>query len=304
MLPFDRELPRSDFLAGALNIVEWNKSRIGIFARYSDSSTGTVNFHGLAVARTLVRPRESRGQRTCHAKLDIGDTPALQLVLPARKELVENDTLRELHEACQRAIYATIAARGPHCLSFRQWTRARELGIDMPEAAAVLPTWQPAQSDNDICLVDHPEIAADDSTILAETFEPYIAQPLAHALADHPFRRRLAEPHSDHKGYAWYDALPVLTHPRFHLRTGETEIVIGEEQSDPPLKTHLKADAIELRFDIMHGAEPTEHATSAIVAFDYDDNICSCAKPARSRRRSSSGRTPRSATNSGRPSRA
>ncbi len=269
----DRELPRSDFLAGALNIVEWNKSRIGIFAGYSDSSTRTVNFHGLTVARTLARLSESRGQRTYHAKLDIGDTPALQLVLPARKEFVENDTLRKLHEACEKAIYATIAMRGPHRLSFQQWTRARQLGIDMPEAAAILPYWQPAESDNDIRLVDRPESTVDDNTILVDDFEPYIAQPLAHALAGHPLRPRLAEPHPAYKGYAWYDALPVLTHPRFHARTGETEIVIGAGQPDPPLKTHLKADAIELRFDIARGAERTGHATPAIVAFGCDDDI-------------------------------
>ena len=69
MLLFDRELPRSDFLAGALNIVEWSKSRIGIVAGYSDSSTRTANFHGLTVARNLATIIESRGRRTYHAKL-------------------------------------------------------------------------------------------------------------------------------------------------------------------------------------------------------------------------------------------
>jgi hypothetical protein len=44
-----------------------------------------------------------------HAKVDIIDAPTLQLVLPARKEMVENEALRQLRIAMEAAIYRAIA---------------------------------------------------------------------------------------------------------------------------------------------------------------------------------------------------
>src|SRR3546814_16151716 len=71
--------------------------------------------------------------------------------LPARKEIVQGSALDALREACEAAIFRTIAREGHHRLSYAHWLRARELGISLPEAAPVLPLWTPRLAEtNDI----------------------------------------------------------------------------------------------------------------------------------------------------------
>lgn len=266
------ELPREDFLADAENIVAWNGSWIGIFRGSSYRYLATVNFHGVTVAKPLASIAESRGGNAWYAKLDIGNTPALQLVLPARKELIENDALADLQDACERAIYATIASKPFHRLAFEQWSRARALGVEMPEATPRLARWTPAQSDNSTACEGGGDIIVGSDTVLVEDLEPHTGQPLAHALANHPLRPNLADQHAPYEGYNWYDALPTLRRPRFHIHAGEAEHIVSDAVAEPPLDDHLKADSIELRFTITRGPEATEHAVPATIVFDTDQD--------------------------------
>ena len=121
------------FLAEALHIVVWRGSRIGVFAGSNPHGSPTANFHGLTITGSLGRLSESLNGRSFHARIDIGDTPDLQLVLPARKEFVVNACHAELKLACERAIFEAIAQRPSHRLAFDQWQRAAELGISLPE---------------------------------------------------------------------------------------------------------------------------------------------------------------------------
>src|SRR3546814_10634117 len=79
---------------------------------------------------------------------DVCSSDLLQLVLPARKEVVDNAALGALRAAVQTAIYRTIGSEGSHRLSFQNWQRVADLGIELPEASAWLYEWRPCTADD------------------------------------------------------------------------------------------------------------------------------------------------------------
>src|SRR3546814_5620079 len=87
----------------------------------------SINFHGVTVASLL--PTVAEEDRHWAAKIDIIDAPELQLVLPARKEMVENSALQYLRAAVRLSIYRHIQAPGSHRLSFADWQESHDLGV-------------------------------------------------------------------------------------------------------------------------------------------------------------------------------
>lgn len=268
------EQARRDFLADAIHVVSWNGSRIGVFTGSHYSRDPSVNFHGLTIADPLPDLAETLRGTRFFTKVDIGDTPALQLVLPGRKEFVANAAHEDLKTACRRAIYDAIACRPTHRLSFEQWCTARDLGIELPEAEAKLPLWHPAVAASEDANAVYSELTAETNPIIVEPFEPYIDQPLAHALHDTPLRAKLAEPHAQYEGYAWYDRLPRLRDVAFLISHDGTVTAISDEPSETaPFEKSIKVDAIELKFTITADGEITETTIPTNVAFDIDHDI-------------------------------
>ena len=87
--------------------------------------------------------KEARGTPA----INIIDCPDLQLVLPARKEIVENGFFKTLREQAKTVIYRGIAT---HCtqaqLTYTQYEEALSLGINMHEAPATLSRWEPLEA--------------------------------------------------------------------------------------------------------------------------------------------------------------
>lgn len=157
---------RQDFLEGAFRIEEWRGCQIGVFKKYGTEPKDTprINFHGVTVPYHCIEVQELCGN-TWSARVDIIDAPALQLVLPARKEMVQNDALAALRIAMEGAIYRSIAAVGEHRLPFSTWQRAAQFGVDLPEAAPWLESWRPSEADNNDWLQGD-RIAAEGSIIV------------------------------------------------------------------------------------------------------------------------------------------
>ena len=93
-----------------------------------------VNFHGQVVAFGYSPVSE--------IELDFlvdmtGEPTGIRLMLPARTRLVENEAFEELKAAIEIETYRFIQRRGSHKLSFKEYTRAQELGIKLPEAEPV-----------------------------------------------------------------------------------------------------------------------------------------------------------------------
>src|SRR3546814_11939407 len=99
----------------------WHCCRIGIFRRSYDLATEPrIKFHGVKVACRLPSVKEVDASYPWTARIDIVDAPSLQLVLPARKEVVDNAALGALRAAVPTAIYRTIGSEGSHRLSFQR----------------------------------------------------------------------------------------------------------------------------------------------------------------------------------------
>jgi hypothetical protein len=117
-------LAQSDWLADALVTVETDGVRIGVYnGTRGAHCQPRINFHGLTVPCIL--PSINEKDRCWWARVDIIDSPALQLVLPARTEMVESAALEALRDLVRRTIFRHIASLGSHRLSFAQWTEAR-----------------------------------------------------------------------------------------------------------------------------------------------------------------------------------
>ena len=90
-----------------------------------------VNFHGQIVAFDH-HPISEPG---LHYLVDLtGERTAIRLMLPARVCLVENEALAKLKAAIELEAFRYIQRRGEHTLPYKEFLRAKELGITLPEA--------------------------------------------------------------------------------------------------------------------------------------------------------------------------
>ena len=96
---------------------------------YSDNVL--VNFHGQTTSFDF-HPVSARG---LWYLVDLtGESTGIRLMLPARTRVVENEALEQLKAALEREAYKYLQRRGHHRLPYKEYLRARELGIQLPEA--------------------------------------------------------------------------------------------------------------------------------------------------------------------------
>ena len=263
----DEPLLRSDWLAEAVVVVETGGVRIGLHnGTRAAHHQPRINFHGLTVPCTL--PSIDEKDRNWWARVDIIDAPALQLVLPARKEMVENGALDALRDMVRMAIYRHIASLGSHRLSFDQWTEARNLGIDLPEATPLLRGWTAATADLNSGDAG-PGLIPASNLVLMEHFGAPLEQCAAFALArDGRLDGSLADPDDAMAGYGWYDALPRITGLRFEIeRDGTVHVFDSETLSGLESGTF---DRLDLVVEI-GGARPETLIVAAPVVIEYDE---------------------------------
>ena len=141
------ELPRRAFLDGAVHAEPWRGLVFGVFKdRRSGYNDPDLNFYGLTLPVRLPTVETVHGP-TWSVLADVADCPDLELVLPARKEAVENAFLTEVREAARLAIYRAMASDPEPRPAFEDRARAREAGIDIAPPPAVLRPWRPSVAD-------------------------------------------------------------------------------------------------------------------------------------------------------------
>lgn len=270
-ISFDgNRLPRESFLREATRIEEWNGCKIGIFIdeRGPHREKPRINFHGLTVPCSLPHICDADGSRGWYAKVEIVDAPTLQLVLPARKEVVQNAALDKLLEACEAAIYRTIAREGHHRLSHVQWLRAKALGISLPEAEPWLSAWTPRAAEMDSVFLG--ERVAGEPMMLMPSDEPHIEQCVGRAIASGwPLGGTPVDPVEEFTGYSWYDALPRVLGYSFRIARGEDDIFDYATNTQlPPSLVSGRVDAIELELAVQNTGSSGEPAEILAVPAD------------------------------------
>lgn len=211
---------RADFLADARRVELWHGCRIGIFRdrNYRPTADYLINFHGLTVACAMPSVSEHGEDERWYARIDIVDAPTLQLVLPARKEMVQNGALDGLREAVETAIYRTIAVVGSHRLAYEQWQRAGALGVSLTESAPWLWGWSPGTADSDGNSQD--ERVAGTVMVLMPEEEAHIEQCAGRILCEAlPLGGVLVREVAGFEGYGWYDALARVSALSFSLES-------------------------------------------------------------------------------------
>lgn len=168
--------------------------------------------------------------------------PRFQLVLPARKEIIENASLEALRAAAMTTIFKAIAKRDGHCLSHKDWLRAKERGVLLPEARPRLRQWSAMTGE----CTRSGTARLDDAkgALVTPCHSPNFAQCLSRALKANPdFSTPLVEPEPGFAGYAWYDALPKIEACDFLIVQDGKEYLFDETDDRPDLKSG-RADSI------------------------------------------------------------
>ncbi len=202
------ELPRRAFLDGAVHAEPWRGLVFGVFRnRHDGYRDPDLNFFGLTLTVGLPTVETVHGA-TWTVLADVDDCPDLELVLPARKEAVENAFLRDMREAARLAIYRAMAADPNPRPAFEDWTRAREAGIDIAPPPSVLSPWRPGTAEVDDWR-DPPNLAPAraDALVMECDPEPPEAQALWRAAERAGIASRLFEADRRLEGYPWYDAI-------------------------------------------------------------------------------------------------
>ena len=123
--PGGEQLDRRAFLDGTIHAEPWRGLAFGVFRnRHRGYNDPDLNFFGLTVPLSLPTVESVHGG-IWSVRADIGDCPELELVLPARKEAVENDFLKEMRSAARLAIYRAMAADPEPRPAYADWKRAQ-----------------------------------------------------------------------------------------------------------------------------------------------------------------------------------
>lgn len=213
------ELTRRDFLQAALHRENWNGVTLGVIKSGQPLyNKPDLNFHGLTLNVRLPRVKSLDGELWT-ARADVVDCQEIELVLPTRKEAVQNAFLQELREESRLAIYRALApVDPPPRFAYEDRVRAANAGIDLPAPPVALRRWRPRTADvnewrrdtelvpvgPDSIIVEYDADPPDTQTFYRTARRAKLAQILFEA------DRRLA-------GYAWYDKLPRLTDVNTHI---------------------------------------------------------------------------------------
>ena len=202
------ELPRRAFLDGAVHAEPWRGLVFGVVRnRHGGYRDPDLNFFGLTLSVGLPTVETVYGA-TWSVLADVDDCPDLELVLPARKEAVENAFLGDMREAARLAIYRAMAADPDPRPAFADWTRANEAGIDIAPPPAMLRPWLPSVADADDWRESpRPAPAGPGALVMDCDPEPPEAQALWRAAERAGIASRLFEADRRLEGYPWYDAI-------------------------------------------------------------------------------------------------
>lgn len=271
---FDGErLEQTPWLDDAIYEERWNGCRIGVVKEHNRrGGADRLNFHGLTIPCWMpVVQQVGRGEEWT-VLVDIIDCPAIQLVLPARKEVVQNDAVTALREAASKAIYGAIALEGSHRLSHKDWLEALRLGVALPEAECRLYGWcaphaapgesyRRGSSFNDATMIIMPDVPA------------IVAQPAELAIQQHkPFAGPLVFDEPAFVGYRWYDELARVQTLGFTVEQEGRAFHISDEEGAPSDVDNGYVEQLTLEATVIHGSAVATVTCGAEVAFapDFD----------------------------------
>jgi hypothetical protein len=209
-------LPQEDFLKDALSIHQIEGARIGVFPSYHKEE---INFFGLTITddtrnKTVNQSLKTKWNEGLCTSIDVTDTRALQLVLPARNAVVQNDNAKLIRKECRKALYTYLARQtqqgGHHELPYENYLEAKALGIDLGEAKPLLRQLVGDDSHcSEVLYGDLITVNPTNCLVLPEQ-EHGIAHCLEYAANSDRNFPNLVLASKSYEGYSWYAKLPKV----------------------------------------------------------------------------------------------
>ena len=271
-ITIDGELvARENFLADALLVEDWKGIRIGLYERspYSGHNEDNVNFYGVTLRAVLPILDQTFGQ-TLYAKIDVMGCPDFKLVLPARKEIVQDDFFQELKMAILTMLYGMVSRRPHHSLSFEDYKEGRSLGIKLKEAVSCLRPFTPNCADCDRGEYPAPEQVSDKDFLFASPEDSITDQNFARSLERQSTDLKFFDSCAAFTGYRWYDALARAIILGYRISTGDQAQEMSLEER---ATVDGRPDQIQvlLEYHKAKKTHPLEFETDLLVlGEDYD----------------------------------
>lgn len=226
-----KPVTRKSILEGCIASTEWNGVRIGVRkAHDSHWNRGLINFHGHKVfCENLPRVTATRtgGEppMSWWTVVDVVDGKGLELVLPARRQVVHNKYLGDLIEQAWKTLFDTLRNEGAENLPYEAWAEAGRHGIALAGAEPRLPVWKPATAEEwetpDERFYDARRVevsSVDEPMLMDAKLECPDAQVLGRALAAAGMSERVFAPQRQYRGYGWYDGMARITAVQIELK--------------------------------------------------------------------------------------
>jgi Histidine kinase-, DNA gyrase B-, and HSP90-like ATPase len=226
-------VPRQDFLQEAVYVENWHGLRIGVRRKYQWAGTSRINFYGLTLTQIL--PSLYCNGMTFCVRVDVVDCPQLQLVIPARKEVVQNGFWTVLNTFIETVLYRYVATLPAHDLSYAHWRKAKTLGVELQAAQATLYEFTPA-------IAYDPErgqpMPVSDRSLLINLDDRTCCeqQVFWRAFEQAQLDYEPVAPDQQYVGYSWYDRLSCLTELRFKIEQ-EGNVIDFEQWQDEGMMT-------------------------------------------------------------------
>lgn len=210
-----KRVPQStDFLANAqkIDIETIPGVRMGVFDNDRRNPNDDTNFHGHTLDAGIAELRDA-ASNDYSVKIDIIDCAEIQLTLPARDKIIQNDFYAKLKTAAMRLIYEFMAAQDDPQPTREIQIEASKLGITIPDPAPRLTKWLPEQATGYEYRYERNAPVTDlaNAVIIDTLYDPPLANSFARALKNANAATRFYAPNPRLDGIPWYDALPRAT---------------------------------------------------------------------------------------------
>jgi len=256
-------LERHDFMEGALHRELIDGIEVGFSNQFRwrhhqySSQEPNWNFYGALVYHAFDSLPGLLGYTTdgsstrLYARFNVLETARIKLQLPDRRGVIQDGFLAAFESKAKAAAYRYFRNHREHLLPFRYWKQAKELGVELPEAAPILTCWHARPADeNEAHIFGIPEERRvnDCSTVILIDRDLPNAHTLEGAL--HSGATLDGEPFEDKHdfaGYSWYDALPKVT---------EIKVLI-DGRSDEQWERSTRPKQIDLELTVEQSQRPS-----------------------------------------------
>lgn len=263
-------VPAVDFLGEALFVREVNGVRIGVYP--GANHCHTFNFYGRVLSVltpevfSAIPSINSRSTSNIHARFDVRDTKSLNLKLPDRSDVVRDELFDSLMMEGERTLYLYLATLPEHCASFKQYERARVLGVKLQEGIPFLATFCPSPYDSDFSsslklgeysgfrkLIAGKIVAVDACSDSVEGADFTLAANRSYFPASCVLPSEIedatlvdADDLKQYRGYSWANQIPVLS---------EFQIIVDDKPIDELAGPLVIADEIVLTCQYVVGED-------------------------------------------------